>query len=197
MVKDWAPVITAGVAALVAIIGYLVGQAQVRRDRKAREFADSLSAVCEYAQLPYSIVLQRLAIPVTADSGTSAKAEAEARAEINKRINDVWSHMHFSLAWLQVESHEVAEKYEELVIRARRAEPELRQKAWEENLNNVKSETTLSGRYPFKDINSWKACVVEMRVALQPTWRLLHRQRVRKQSMSQDFTPPFAPVSRT
>jgi hypothetical protein len=138
-----------------------------------------------------------LAIPVTADSSTSAKAEAEARAEINKKMNDAWSHMHFSLAWLQVESHEVAKKYEELVTKARRAEPELRQKAWEENLDNVKSETTLSGRYPFEDINGWKACVVEMRVALQPTWRRLYRQRVREQSMRQDFTPPFAPVSRT
>jgi hypothetical protein len=64
MVKNWAPVIAAGIAALVAVIGYLVNQAQARRDRKAREFADSLSAVCEYTQLPYSIVLQRLAIPV-------------------------------------------------------------------------------------------------------------------------------------
>jgi hypothetical protein len=97
MVKNWAPVIAAGIAALVAVIGYLVNQAQARRDRKAREFADSLSAVCEYTQLPYSIVLQRLAIPVTADSDALA-AEAEARAEINKKMSDAWSHMHFSLA---------------------------------------------------------------------------------------------------
>jgi hypothetical protein len=196
MVMNWSPVIAAGIAALVAVIGYLVNQAQARRDRKAREFADSLSAVCEYAQLPYSIVLQRLAIPVTTDSDESANGEAAARAEINKKMSDAWSHMHFSLAWLQVESHEVAERYEELVTKARKAEPELRQKAWEENLDNVQSETTLSGRYPFKDLDSWKACVVEMRVALQPTWRPLRRRQVRKQSMRQDFMPPFAPVSR-
>jgi hypothetical protein len=104
-----------------------------------------------------------LAIPVTPDSDASANAEAEARAEINKKMSDAWSHMHFSLAWLQVESREVAERYEELVTKARKAEPQLRQKAWEENLDNVQSETTLSGRYPFEDIDSWKACVVEMR----------------------------------
>jgi hypothetical protein len=63
MENSWAPITAALIAAIVAIVGYLVTQTQIRRDRKAREFADALAALCDYVQLPYSIYLRRLAIP--------------------------------------------------------------------------------------------------------------------------------------
>jgi len=188
-------VIAAGVAAFVAIIGYFVTQAQVRRDRKAREFADALTAVVDFIQLPYIIADRRLAIPKIADVAAKAKADAEARVEINNKVNEVWSHLHFNLTWLQVDSHDVAKKYETLVMRARKEEEKLRKRAWEENLDAVTSEADLSGRYPFYDKPSdWKACIVEMRVALEPKWRFLHRRRVEKQGRGQDIKAPFVPL---
>ena len=52
---QWSTIIAALIAALVAVAGYMVTQAQARRERKAKEFADALAAVEEYLEAPYRI----------------------------------------------------------------------------------------------------------------------------------------------
>jgi hypothetical protein len=194
---SWAPITAALIAAIVAIVGYLVTQTQIRRDRKAREFADALAALCNYVQLPYSIYLRRLAIPKIGHGDALAEALAEAHNDVNKRMNEVWSHMHFSQIWLQVESRDVGRKYEELVTEARRDGPESRQRAWEDDLHDI--ESWAASRRDFGVSLSmacrWRACIVEMRVALQPTWRFRYRQKVREKARNETFIPPFAPVT--
>jgi hypothetical protein len=197
MEKGWAAITAALIAAIVAIIGYLVTQTQIRRDRKAREFADALAALCDYVQLPYSIYLRRLAIPKISPGDALAEAEAEAHSDVSKRMNEVWSHMHFSQIWLQVESQEVGQKYEELVTEARSDGPESRQRAWDDELQDI--ESWAASRRDFGVSPSmacrWRACIVEMRVALQPTWRFRYRQKVREKARNETFIPPFAPVT--
>jgi hypothetical protein len=191
------PITVALIAAIVAIVGYLVTQTQMRRDRKAREFADALAALCNYVQLPYSIYLRRLAIPKIGPGDALAEAEAEAHSDVSKRMNEVWSHMHFSQIWLQVESQDVGKKYEELVTEARSDGPKSRQKAWKDELRQG-IESWAASQHGFGDSPSiacrWKACIVEMRVALQPTWRFRYRQKVREKARNETFIPPFAPL---
>jgi hypothetical protein len=197
MDNNWAPITAALIAATVAIVGYLVTHAQIRRDRKAREFADALAAVCDYVQLPYSIYLRRLAIPKLGPGDALAEALAEAHSEVNKRMNEVWSHMHFSQIWLQVESQDVGQKYEELVTEARKEGPASRQRAWEDDLHDI--ESWAAARRDFGVSRSmacrWRACILEMRVALQPTWRFRYRRKVREKARNETFIPPFAPVT--
>ena len=197
MENSWAPMTAALIAAIVAIVGYLVTQTQIRRDRKAREFADALAALCDYVQLPYSIYLRRLAIPKIGPGDALAKALAEAHSEVNKRMNEVWSHMHFSQIWLQVESQDVGQKYEKLVTEARRDGPKSRQRAWEDDLHDIESWAASTSDFGVSPSMAcrWRACIVEMRVALQPTWRFRYRQKVREKARDETFIPPFAPVT--
>jgi hypothetical protein len=196
--ESWVPITVALIAAIVAIVGYLVTQTQMRRDRKAREFADALAALCNYVQLPYSIYLRRLAIPKIGPGDALAEAEAEAHSDVSKRMNEVWSHMHFSQIWLQVESQEVGKKYEELVTEARSDGRKSRQRAWDDELQrNIESWASQDdfGNSPSIACR-WRACIVEMRVALQPTWRFRYRQKVREEARNETFIPPFAPLTR-
>ena len=57
---NWAPVVAAIIAALVAVVGYAVTQFANRQDRKAKTYAEALAAVTEYQELPY-LVLRRAA----------------------------------------------------------------------------------------------------------------------------------------
>jgi hypothetical protein len=138
-----------------------------------------------------------LAIPTIDPGDALAEAVAEAHSEHNKRMNEVWSHMHFSQIWLQVESPDVGRKYEELVTEARRDGPERRQRAWKGDLHDI--ESWAASRRDF-DASlpmacRWRACIVEMRVALLPTWRFRCRQKVREKARNETFIPPFAPVT--
>jgi hypothetical protein len=56
-------IIAALIAALVAVTGYMLTQAQARRERRAREFADALAAVEEYLEAPYRIRRRQAATP--------------------------------------------------------------------------------------------------------------------------------------
>ena len=125
-----------------------------------------------------------------------AEAEAEAHSDVSKRMNEVWSHMHFSQIWLQVESQEVGKKYEELVTEARSDGPKSRQRAWADELQDIESWAASQDDFGVSPSMAcrWRACIVEMRVALQPTWRFRYRQKVREKARNETFIPPFAPV---
>ena len=103
---QWSTIIAALIAALVAVTGYMLTQAQSRRERRAREFADALAAVEEYLEVPYRIRWRSAATP-------------EAREAITALINSIQTRIVFHLAWLQVETPAVGQAYAALVSAAR------------------------------------------------------------------------------
>src|SRR5258706_5869790 len=50
---EWATIIAAAIAAIVALAGYALTQAWARRERHARMIADALAAVENYLEAPY------------------------------------------------------------------------------------------------------------------------------------------------
>jgi sugar-specific transcriptional regulator TrmB len=98
--------IAALIAALVAVTGYMLTQAQARRERRAREFAEALAAVEEYLEAPYRIRRRQSATPEARDALTNALSDLQARIARHR-------------AWLYVEAPAVARAYDALVAAAR------------------------------------------------------------------------------
>jgi hypothetical protein len=99
-------VIAALIAALVAVTGYMVTQAQARRERRAGEFAEALAAVEEYLEAPYRIRRRQAATPEARDALTNALSDLQARIAHHR-------------AWLYVEAPDVAQAYDALIAAAR------------------------------------------------------------------------------
>lgn len=103
---QWSTIIAALIAALVAVAGYMLTQAQARRERKAKEFADALAAVAEYLEAPYRIRRRQAATP-------------EAREALASSLSDLQARIALHRAWLQVEAPAVGQAYDALVSAAR------------------------------------------------------------------------------
>jgi len=99
-------IIAALIAALVAVTGYMVTQAQARRERRANEFADALAAVEEYLEAPYRIRRRQ-------------SATAEGRDALANTLSDLQARIARHRSWLRVEAPPVAEAYDALVAAAR------------------------------------------------------------------------------
>ena len=103
---EWATIIAAAIAAVVAVAGYVLTQAWTRRERRAKTFGDALAAVEDYLEAPYLIRRRQASTP-------------EVRAALTSALNDVQARIALHRAWLQVEAPAVAEAYEALVSAAR------------------------------------------------------------------------------
>lgn len=99
-------VVAALIAAVVAVAGYMLTQAQARRERRAKEFAQALAAVEEYLETPYRIRRRQAATPEARDALTNALSDLQARIAHHR-------------AWLHVEAPAVAQAYDALVAAAR------------------------------------------------------------------------------
>jgi hypothetical protein len=99
-------VIAALIAALVAVTGYTLTQAQARRERRAKEFGEALAVVEEYLEAPYRIRRRQAATPEARDSLTNALSDLQARIAHHR-------------AWLHVEAPTVARAYDVLIAAAR------------------------------------------------------------------------------
>ena len=99
-------IIAALIAALVAVTGYMLTQAQARRERRAREFAEALAVVEEYLEAPYCIRRRQAATPEARDALANALSNLQARIARHR-------------SWLRVEAPPVAEAYDALIAAAR------------------------------------------------------------------------------
>src|SRR5690349_2585207 len=100
------PVITVVGAVVTVVVTYGLSQRAGRRERQAKAFAEALTAIEDYANMPYRI-RRRL--------DTDA-----ARHEISADLDKIQSQIAFQHAWLQIEAPEVAVAYD-LLIRAARS----------------------------------------------------------------------------
>jgi hypothetical protein len=152
---------TALIVAIITVVGavvtgavtYWLNQRAGRRERQARAFAEALTAIEEYAMMPYRI-RRRHNTP-------------EARHEISVELDKIQSRIAFEHAWLQIEAAEVAVAYD-LLIRTARSEAGHQMKdAWTHPPPTLDEEMTLEGCYPRVEFDAARNnCITAMCISL-------------------------------
>jgi hypothetical protein len=114
--KNWIPLIVAVIAAATALTGYLVNGAISRRLERARYYADALTAVEKYRQVPFTYKRRHNGTP-------------ETRAELANMLGDVQVTLAFYRRWLELDSPAVGAAYNRLVDKVRLKNREFRKDA--------------------------------------------------------------------
>ena len=147
------PVITVVGAVVTVVATYGLNQRAGRRERQAKAFAEALTAIEDYANMPYRIRRR---------SNTRA-----ARHEISVELDKIQSRIAFQHAWLQIESAEVAAAYDRLIRAARSEAGEQMKKAWAQPPPKLDEEMSLGGAYPRTEIDAARRdCIMAMCIAL-------------------------------
>jgi len=132
---EWAVILAALIAALVAVAGYALTQAWARRERRAKAFADALAAVEEYLEGPYRVRRRQGSTP-------------EIRAALAGALSDLQARIALHRAWLQVEAPAVAPAYDDLVSTARAEAGTQMADAWNAPPLTSDAEMNLKVAYP-------------------------------------------------
>jgi hypothetical protein len=103
-------------AAIVALIGFLLNQVALRNERRSRVYAEALSAVFEFQELPYRI--------------RKRAASEDSSAMIAQKISDVFVRLDFYRALLLLESSTVGNAYADLVRQTQAQGDSHRADAW-------------------------------------------------------------------
>jgi hypothetical protein len=105
-------VIAAAITAVFALVGVLVtvsaNQYLARQDRLSKDFAEALTAVERYGELPYRIRRRQESTP-------------EMRERLAEAIHEVQQDLLFHRSWIRIQSLQVAKTYDSL-LRAMREE---------------------------------------------------------------------------
>jgi hypothetical protein len=104
-------------AAIVALIGYFLNQKVVRNERRSRVYAEALSALFEFQELPYRVRKR-----------TSSK---DSSGIIAQQISDVFVRLDFYRALLFLESSTVGAAYDDLVRQTQAQADSYRADAWQ------------------------------------------------------------------
>jgi hypothetical protein len=115
-VKDYIPLLVAVVAAMTALVGYLLNGAAGRRTERMRRYADALDAVERYQQLPYTFRRRH-------------NETAEIRDELARMLADVQVTLSFHRRWLRMDAAELGEAYGALVDKIKLTNKALRTEA--------------------------------------------------------------------
>jgi hypothetical protein len=159
--KDWVPLIVAVIAAGTALTGYLVNSALSRRLERARHYADALTAVEKYKQVPFTYKRRH--------NGTE-----ETRAELANMLGDIQVTLAFYRRWLELDSPAVGVAYNRLVDKVRLKNREFREDAL--SSPPVKNDIDIEIGTPYKSDSRAELdeCIVFMRQELRlfkwPKW---------------------------
>jgi hypothetical protein len=162
---SWTWAQTAAVlAGVIAVAGGLVSvaltynlnQRAARRERQTNVFAEALTAIEDYAEMPYRI-RRRPGTPGT-------------RHELTEQISQIQSRIAFHQAWLSIEKPSVARSYETLVQAVKTQAGNQMKQAWLEPTTTEDAQVSLGTGYPRDEINAARGqCVEAMREALGRT----------------------------
>jgi hypothetical protein len=148
-----AGIIAVAGALVSAALSYHLNQRAARRERQANVFADALTAIEEYAELPYRIRRR---------PGTPG-----ARHELTEQISQIQSRIAFHRAWLGIEAPAVARSYENLVRAAKTQVGQQMKQAWREPVMTKDAQVSLGMAYPRDEIDDARdRCLAAMREAL-------------------------------
>jgi hypothetical protein len=146
-------VIAVAGALISAALSYHLNQRAARRERQANVFAEALTVIEEYAELPYRIRRR---------PGTPG-----ARHELTEQISQIQSRIAFHRAWLGIETPDVARSYENLVRAAKTQAGQQMKQAWQEPAMTEDDQVSLGIAYPREEIDTARdQCLTTMREAL-------------------------------
>ena len=166
MPTNYVPVISATIAALTAVGGYLSAQRWKRRDDKVKLYADALQAVRRYEELPFRISRRADSKPAT-------------RERLAGVISDSFVELGHFRALLLIYSREVGDAYALLLNRTHRDCRPHRQQAWNTPPLVRDSGVHLGGKFLFDNKEELALCVSVMRRSLMPT-AFFRRRQMRK-----------------
>lgn len=164
--SEFTPVLTAIIAALIALVGYWITQHQKRRERRAEVFASALEAIREYEQTPY--LIRRREGP-----------DATTRARLSEGLSVSAARRRYYEAVLCLDSPLVAEAYEVLLRRTRRQVGPYRSDAWKQPVIVKDEDFPGSAYYPYDSEEEWDMCLAAMRSELS-AFAALRRRGTRR-----------------
>lgn len=144
---QWSMIIAALIAALVVVAGYVLTQAQARRERRAKEFAGALAAIEEYLEAPYKIRRRQAATP-------------ESRETLATTLSDLQARIALYRAWLHVEAPAVGQAYDVLVSIARSEAGTQMTEAWNATPLASDADMNLKVAYPHPNSDAERAKVI-------------------------------------
>jgi hypothetical protein len=152
-------IVAASIAAVVAVLGYLVASAAARRERLAKTFAEALSAVSRYADVAYRVRRR-------------PREDPDIRWELAQLLSDAHAAMDFYEYWMAVEAPAISESYTRLVHTARDEVGKAIKSAWEKPpfARDVDINAGLGAEFGFDQgelPGARKECIARMRKQLR------------------------------
>lgn len=142
----------AGAVSSVALT-YGLNQRSARRERHSQVFAEALTAIEDYAEMPYRI--------------RRRPRELSAQHELTERISQIQSRIAFHQAWLWIEAPGVAGPYAELVRATKAQAGTQMREAWLMPVARKAAHFNLTVAYERDKINAARSqCIDAMRDAL-------------------------------
>ncbi|MFJ5074910.1 hypothetical protein ACIP8Z_09940 [Streptomyces sp. NPDC088553] len=142
---------TALIVPVIALLGvyvtYVLNQRAARRERRAKTFAEALTAVEEYLEMPYRI--------------RRRPDSPDARRELTDQVSSLLARMAFHHAWLQIEASAVAEPYTVLVSAARSEAGVHMSEAWMQPPIQSDDGMNLGQAYPRDQSAAARAACIE------------------------------------
>ncbi len=173
-------------AAISVALTYGLNQRAARRERHSRVFAEALTAIEDYAEMPYRI--------------RRRPRDLTAQHELTEQISQIQSRIAFHQAWLWIEAPSVAGPYAELVRATKAQAGTQMREAWLKPAARKAAEFNLAVAYDRDKINAARSqCVDAMRDALgrrhlpSTPRHARHAQRARHAQPGQHYSWPFSP----
>jgi hypothetical protein len=160
-------ILTAALAAVVAVGGFLLTYHSTRRDRKAKFFAEALLAVKALQEIPYRVAKRPDSSP-------------ETRERLGKVIHDTYVTMSFYQSWLRIDSPVVGEAYRLLSTSADRLVSTQGKHAWSSPIIKEDADMVLGAVYHPETTAEYRLCIKAMRRELGLLSSFSHRSTLQE-----------------
>jgi hypothetical protein len=137
------------IALFGAFLTYALNQRAVRRERRGKTFAEALTVVEEYPEMPYRIRRRPESSPAV-------------RQRLTDEVSGLPARIAFHRAWLQIEASAVAGPYADLVATARAEAGAQMRLAWQQAPITTDSGMNLGTPYPRDQPDAARAACIEV-----------------------------------
>jgi hypothetical protein len=151
-------------AAVVAILGYTITHATNRVERRSRTYADAISALVQFQNLPHRIRRRSDGSDVT-------------RALISEHVRNVHEALSYHVVLLRLDSPKVGAVFDELVKHTREEGARHRRDAWASHPATSDAEMANAIRYQYHNEAELEKCIALMQRELSIIRALRFRTR--------------------